>query len=932
MAKKGTLGKSQVGDYRHKGAKRKNNPPAGIAPTYEAHERQTQKYSFDPHLDPQLVWAGKAEHTAFDVDVVSLHIHERVSTRAILEAVKKPEPQMALFGNNELPADKQIEFYRHDVGWANRLILGDSLLVMNSLLVKEGMAGKVQCIYIDPPYGIKYASNMQARTDRRDVKDKDEDLTREPEQIKAYRDTWKLGIHSYLTYLRDRLLLAKDLLADSGSVFVQIGDENVHVVRSVMDEIFGGEGFVALVAFATSTGSSTVALPRVTDYLLWYARETRGLKFHKLYGDQDEEFSSVGEDERGEYELADMTSQHPSETRGGPLHFQGGVFLPSERRQWSFDPANFPRVVAADRVLRFSDKQVRWKKYRDERARGRLSNRWDDTQFGAFSSDKQYVVQTHRKVIERCILMTTDPGDLVFDPTCGSETTAFCAEKWGRRWVTCDTSRVALQIARQRLLTAKYDYFELQDTERGPSAGFKYETVPHITLESIAKNSEIDAIGAKYQPEIDEALKVLNKALKGVTVSPKSVTLSGAKSLRRGKAGDSSALPQNDKRGEGWQEWEVPREAEKDWPKDAREAHRRFWTAKQAKRKGIDATIQRNAPQETLYDRPFKKSGVVRVSGPFTVEAIPAPAMEAPDAATPVPQFETSEAEGRISDKAGDYLSDMIGLLKLQGSVIFPKGRKMELTNIRPVSLGFLHAEAEAPSPQPSPNGRGGGNGDGKTLKVAISFGPQHGPVTAYQVQESTPAAKMNGYDVLLFCGFSFDPEARALIQKAPVKGLTVDFVNVAPDVLIGDLLKTSRASQIFTAYGEPDVRVTKGKDDTLVVELAGVDIYDPLTGKAESTGGEDVAAWFLDTDYDGMTFHICQAFFPGDKDAWDKLQRALKAQIEPEAFALMRGTKSFPFQPGKHKRIAVKVIDFRGNEVMRVMGVGTDATAQKAR
>jgi adenine-specific DNA-methyltransferase len=309
----------------------------------------------------------------------------------------------------------------------------------------------------------------------------------------------------------------------------------------------------------------------------------------------------------------------------------------------------------------------------------------------------------------------------------------------------------------------------------------------------------------------------------------------------------------------------------------------------------------------------------VRVSGPFTVEAIPAPSVEAPDAATPVPQFETSEAEGRISDKAGDYLSDMIGLLKLQGGVIFPKGRKMELTSIRPVSLGFLHAEAESGQ-------------NGKTLKVAIGFGPQHGPVTAYQVQESTPAAKMNGYDVLLFCGFSFDPEARALIQKAPVKGLTVDFVNVAPDVLIGDLLKTSRASQIFTAYGEPDVRVTKGKDDTLVVELAGVDIYDPLTGKADSTGGEDVAAWFLDTDYDGMAFHICQAFFPGDKDAWDKLQRALKAQIEPEAFALMRGTKSFPFQPGKHKRIAVKVIDFRGNEVMRVVGVGSGAAAQKAR
>jgi len=429
-----------------------------------------------------------------------------------------------------------------------------------------------------------------------------------------------------------------------------------------------------------------------------------------------------------------------------------------------------------------------------------------------------------------------------------------------------------LAIARQRLLTAKYDYFELQDTERGPGGGFRCETLPQVTLECIAKNPEIDAIAAKAQPGIDAVLKALNKVLH-----------------------------------EKWLEWEVPQEVGKAWDKDGKEAHRRFWEAKRAKRKEIDASILRNATPETLYDRPFKKTRIVRVSGPFTVEAIPAPAVEAPDAAAPVPQFETSEAEGRISDKAGDYLSDMINLLRLQGGVIFPKGRKMELANIRAVSLGFVQAEAESGQ-------------NGKTLKVAIGFGPQHGPVTAYQVQESTPAAKMNGYDVLLFCGFSFDPEARALIQKTPVKGLTVEFVNVAPDVLIGDLLKTGRASQIFTAYGEPDVRLTKGKDDTYVVELAGVDIYDPLTGKAESTRGEDAAAWFLDTDYDGMTFHICQAFFPGDKDAWDKLQRALKAQIEPETFELMRGTKSFPFQPGKHKRIAVKVIDFRGNEVPRVM------------
>lgn len=772
---------------------------------------------------------------------------------------------MALFGNNEPPADKQIEFYQHEVGWANRLILGDSLLVMNSMLIKEGMAGKVQCIYIDPPYGIKYASNMQSRIDRRDVKDKDDDLTREPGQIKAYRDTWKLGIHSYLTYLRDRLLLAKDLLTESGSVFVQISDENVHSVRSLMDDVFTGEGFVAIISFATSTGSSAVALPRVTDYLLWYSRDVRAMKYRQLYGDQDEEFSPVGEDEVGEYKLASMTSQHPSETRGGPLSFEGGKFTPSEGRQWSFDPANFPRVVAAGRVVRISDKQIRWKKYKAERARGRLSNRWDDTQFGAFSSDKQYVVQTHRKVIERCILMATDPGDLVFDPTCGSGTTAFCAEKWDRRWITCDTSRVALAIARQRLLTAKYDFFELQDPERGPVAGFRYETVPHITLESIAKNPEIDAIAAKYGPDIDAALKALNRTLR-----------------------------------KKWQEWEVPRELDKAWDKDAKEAHREFWAAKRKKRQEVDASIQRNAPQETLYDRPFKKRGVVRVIGPFTVEAIPAPAVGDPSQATPVPQFEAQEAQGRVNDKAGDYLSDMIGLLKQQGGVLFPKGKKLELANIRPLNVGMLHAEAEAPSvpngkspsPQPSPvQGRGSGNG--KTRRVAISIGPQYGPVIAMQAHEAIQTAKANAYDILLIAGFSFEAEAQAFVQKAKelVRGLDVQFANIAPDVQVGDLLKTGRASQIFTGFGQPDIGVEPQKDGTFVVKLKGVDIYDPLTGESHSASGEDVAAWFLDADYDGMTLHICQAFFPGDKDAWDKLQRALKAQIEPEAFEQMRGT-----------------------------------------
>jgi adenine-specific DNA-methyltransferase len=548
-----------------------------------------------------------------------------------------------------------------------------------------------------------------------------------------------------------------------------------------------------------------------------------------------------------------------------------------------------------------------------------------------------YAVQTNTKVIERCILMTTDPGDLVFDPTCGSGTTAWCAEKWGRRWITCDTSRVALAIARQRLMTAKFDYYELKDPERGPAGGFIYETVPHITLESIAKNTEIDAIAAKFQPDIDAALGLLNEAL-GTSWQewevprpvPHPVWPQEAHDaywelwrLRASLTGNAQArvgeLLESIYRltGHRWSLKDMPPPVpDPAWPRDAKDAFALFWDLKQKKRAEIDASIQRNAPQEMLYDRPKVVRGVVRVTGPFTVEAIPVPAVEDPTQA-PIPQFEDSVGvdprvyppttePGRISDRGGDYLTTMINLLKQQGGVLFPGGKRLELSNIRPLHLGYLHAEAETRQ-------------NGNVLRVAISFGPQHGPVIAHQVQEAIPIAKLNGYPILIFAGFAFDPEAQALIQKVPVPGLQVHFANIAPDVLVGDLLKTTRASQIFTVFGQPDVRVEKQKDGTYRVELRGVDIYDPLTGEVHSTRGDDVAAWFLDTDYDGMTFHICQAFFPGDTDAWEKLQRALKAQIDPEAFEKMRGTVSFPFQPGEHRRIAVKVIDFRGNEVVRM-------------
>ena len=832
--------------------------------------------------------------------MVSLHIHERVSTKAILRAARRPEPvQVTLFGETDLPADKQIEFYKHEVGWSNRLILGDSLLVMNSLLVKEGMAGKVQMIYVDPPYGIKYASNFQPRIDRRDVKDRDEDLTHEPEQIKAYRDTWKLGIHSYLTYLRDRLLLCRELLHESGSIFVQINDENLHLVRCLLDEVFGRENFVAVISFVKTSGKGGVLLDVVNDFLLWYAKDKSQMKYRQLY--LEKELGGEGAKGYQHVELPDgtrrrlkreevenpallpegarvfkadnMTSQSGGETTAFTVQFEGKSFTPGQN-YWKTNQQGMERLKHAERLIAVGN-TLAYVRYLDEIPMRPLTNVWTDTGIAGYGDPKLFAVQTNTKVVERCILMTTDPGDLVFDPTCGSGTTAWCAEKWGRRWITCDTSRVAISIARQRLMTAKFDYYELADPERGPAGGFIYETVPHITLKSIAQNEEIDEIAAKYQPQIDQALAELNRVL-----------------------------------GKDWKEWEVPRKAEEDWPEEAKKAHERFWAIKRKKREEIDESIKRNAPQEVLYDKPKIKRGVVRVSGPFTVEAIPLPSVEDPTQA-PIPQFEEEEARARISDRGGDYLTTMLNLLKQQGGVLFPGGRKMELQNLRPLNIGYLHAEAETKQ-------------NGETLRVAISFGPQYGPVTALQVQEAIPTAKMNGYQVLIFAGFSFDPEAQALIQKHPVAGLQVHFANIAPDVLVGDLLKTTRASQIFTVYGQPDVAVHENEDSTFVVELRGVDIYDPLTGEVHHSRGEDVAAWFIDTDYDGMSFHICQAFFPGDSKAWEKLQRALKAQIDPEAFEKMRGTKSFPFKPGEHKRIAVKVIDFRGNEVMRVISLET--------
>ncbi len=850
----GSTGSEPTVDYRHD-ATRKNNPPAGLIDFDRPPKQPSRTYAYDPHLDPQLQWAGKAEHTSFEVDTVSLHIHERISAQAIIRSVKREDAQKSLFGESDLPESQAIDFYQHDVGWANRLILGDSLLAMNSLLEREQMAGKVQCIYIDPPYGVKFNSNFQPAISRRDVKDGDDaSLTREPEQIQAYRDTWTLGIHSYLTYLRDRLMLARELLHETGSVFVQISEDNLHHVRELLDEIFGSENFVSVLSFAKTSGTTSKFIPTTNDYIVWHAKNAPVAKYRQLYLEKSHASGGAGaytrirmadrstrtlsslERTRAElipagsrlYRLDNATSQSTGRSKGEgaacwfAVTLNGEEFTPGQRATWKTNEVGMGRLLAADR-LESTGSGVYYVRYLDDFPAFPLSNVWYDTGIAGFASDKKYVVETTTKVVERCVLMTTDPGDLVLDPTCGSGTTAVTAETWGRRWITCDTSRVALAIARQRMLTARFPYFRLRsDRVRD---GFIYRTVPHITLKSIAQNTRLDSCKTLEERE---------------------------------------------------------------------------------------RVIQESAEQEVLYDQPEEDKSKVRVSGPFTVEAIPVASMEDPSDA-PIPGPEEGVRYGASTpytatpaDRAGEYIAQMVDLLRKSGGVHFKNARSLPLPTLRPARTAheWIHAESETGL-------------DGDDRLVAVSFGPRHAPVTPKQVLDALQQARP--YGLLLFVGFACDPEALKIIEKG-VPRCEMHFVHAAPDILVGDLLKSSKTTKLFTVFGLPDVKLARQKDGKVTVTLTGVDIYDPVTGDTVHDDGKNVAAWFLDHDYDGRTFCICQAFFPGQKtkNPWEKLQRALKGTIDEDRFEALRGTTSVPFVPGE--TIAIKVVDDRGNEVVKII------------
>ena len=977
--KKRTAQQKEVQDYRHDTATRKNNPPAGIAAQGKIQETPKQEYAYNPHLPPNLrsdpngdadklpdllqiaqqrplnadeaktladalrhhspwlEWAGKQETKSFTVDPVALHIHERVSAKAILKVAERQNVQRELFADPQQAYGEAVDFYQHDVDWANRLILGDSLTVMSSLAHREDLAGKVQTIYIDPPYGIKYASNFQPTVFQREVKDREQDLTREQEQIRAYRDTWTLGIHSYLAYLRERLIVAKELLTDNGSIFVQINDENIHRVRCIMDEVFGTENSFAVIVFKkknfTNPGQA------INDYILHYTKNKDDAKLHTLYGTVTHEsqrpddktynriLTKYGDlvnprNEAEEIELLErggkwcqsadrVISQHPSDTRSGEIILRDRKISPSANAQWSFDPEfAIPRLEKVQRLHLPASGRLRAFVFWEDVPRRRINNFWSDT---TGEAQPNYAVQTSTKVIERCLLMTTDPGDLVLDPTCGGGTTAYVAENWGRRWITIDTSRVAIALARQRLLTGSFDYYEFKDASKGIAGGFLNKKAPRITLRSIAQNTALDPIFARHEPILKEKLDALNHTLAQVTREIRSKLLAklSEKQRREGKRSIADAdtrrwkLPDT-----AWQEWEVPFDTDPDWPQALQEAltdYRKAWGKKMDE---VDACIAAASEDEELVDQPEVDRKRTRVSGPFTVEAVQpveeSLGVESPIGGEPDEPLDTYDAEtdGHDAVNAEAYLDKMIRLLRNDG-VRFSDKQTLKFATLDPLEGDVLHAE--------------GSWEDGDTERlVAVVFGPQHGPVTAMQVEDCLPIASRRGYDELVFAGFSFDGAAQAIIQEDPNPRVRIHIAHINPDVAMGDLLKETPSTQLFTVFGMPRTALQETTNGEYIVKMEGVDIYNPVDNTVSSAGADKVAAWFVDSDYDGRTFCITQAFFP-DKSAWDKIARALKGVIDEDRFEQFSGTESFPFPAGEHACVAVKVIDPRGNEVMRV-------------
>ena len=922
---------------------------------------------------PWLEWANKQEEHArghFSVDPVALHIHERISAQAILRAAQREDTERSLFAQPEQSYSEALKFYKHDVDWANRLILGDSLQVMSSLAHRENLAGKVQMIYIDPPYGIKFGSNFQPEVGKKDVKDgKAEDLTREPEMVRAYRDTWSLGAHSYLSYLAERVSLASELLTQAGSLFVQIGDENVQRVRVLLDQVFSPDNFVAQIVYQTTPYATSDTLPAVYDTVLWYAKDRSCVKYRQLFKSKEDmdsidRYKTLIAPDRSETRTpsgldsaASLTSQGWTPLQltslispggsGSPQLFalHGKQYAPPPNAHWKTSLSGLARAVGAQRIQAAAT-TPRFRSLINDFAVSMTHNIWTDTSGGisSRSDEKSYVVQTSPKVIARCLLMATDPGDLVLDPTCGSGTTAFVAEHWGRRWITIDTSRVALSIARQRLLTAKFDHYRTAAGPQNalgaenPGSGFKYKTVPHITLGAIAQNQNLDPIFAKHEPILAAKLKAANDALASVPAALRAKLKEklAEKEKAEGKKSITDAdrrrwiLPPDnrdpkekwtvDAKFSGWYDWEVPFDTDPDWPRPLQDAVTAYRAAWRAKMDEVNTCISNNAEQEELVDQPEVVKGVVRVSGPFTVEGvIPEELSLTEDGAvtdlTPN-EFEAEEkldADRSRQQNAVAYIQRMIEKIRMDG-VTFPNNKRMTFTKVESLvdggEMSGVHASAVE---------------EGKEdATVGIIFGPEFGPVTAQQIEAAVRKAKY--YDDIIIAGFAFAPEATAEVENIRESRSTkarLHLAHMRPELnsTMNDLLKADTKGsnqQFFTVFGLPAVSVATEGDGEFTATLEGVDIFNPVEGTVSSTKGEKVSAWFLDSDYDGRCFCACQAFFP-NQDAWEKIAKALGSSADPEAFAAFKGRTSLPFRSGKHGRIAVKAIDARGNEVMTV-------------
>jgi adenine-specific DNA-methyltransferase len=873
MAKRPTkpAGPVPVESITHKDA-RTNIPTQELRGFVATEEEQPPKvlYPRDPSLDPQLVWKGKDEQDAspLEVPAVPIYIQEKIHPQALIELLRdtakagQKEPELSLFDdfNGIDEFEKKVDFYHHDQNWSNRMILGDSLLVMTSLAEKEGLKGKVQTIYFDPPYGIKFGSNWQVSTRNRDVKDgKVVDATRQPEQIRAFRDTWKLGVHSYLAYIRDRLVVAREVLTESGTVFVQIGDENIHLVRCILDEVFGSENFVSLIAFAKTTGASspkaaTNVLADVADFVICYAFDLSKVKYRPIY--REKTTPDIGswiekdgnrrklkqEEERFDgrvFTVGDLTSQTVREaaTTVFDVTFGGRIYRPGGTRGWATTPDGFSRLIAANRLVASGD-SLRFVRYIDDFPVTPLNNIWTDTVVGQFTEAKVYVVQTSLKVVERCLLMTTDPGDLVLDPTCGSGTTAYVSEQWGRRWITIDTSRVALALARTRLMAAKYPYYLLADSPRGLKKegeiggkvppdyqttndirrGFVYKRVPHVTLKSIANN-----------PDIKD----------GMT------------------------------------------------------------------RDEIDAAIARHAETETLYDKPYEDPKRIRVTGPFTVESLSPHRMISTDDDRPA-----TEPERHKVSVPGQFETMILDNLRKAGVQNTRKKERLVFDRLEPYAGRWIHATGTYTG------------ADGRSRRAAVSIGPEHGTVGPKQVQEAAKEAVQGvGFDLLIVCGFAFDPYVN---EDAKQYGkLTVLPTRMNHDLAMGDeLLKKTGAGNLFTVFGEPDVDIDRDTDGNIVVRINGLEVYDPTTGQIRSNSTDDIACWFIDTGYNGESFFVRHAYFTGAGEPYEKLKRALRAEIDEATWSTLYSTVSRPFAPPEQSMIAVKVINHYGDEVLKVFEV----------